>query len=265
MNFLSLIFRYKEKKSPDKLGLYPRDVHVAAFPERRYLWTARTLVILASLSLTFTIVLASTLFLLIPSRGVIPKLLNVDASGNELKPLKPMIANVGFGDLLIEKHIIEYIKLRHEIEEATSDLFDRWAKESRFYWLSGEDNFSAFSSSVDEDKIITLIQQDIRRIVNIMSVEKISHGLWVAKFETKTTNQYSPHVKTENWRAYLKIRYIFANRKKKEAEAEWRSNNYLVNPFGIKIDEYNLSYAGSNENSATAMETANALSQKIEN
>ena len=265
MNFLSLTFRYKEKKSPDRLGLYPKNVHTAAFPERRYLWTARALVILASMSLTFTIVLASTLFLLIPSRGVIPKLLNINASNAELKQLNPLTVNVGFGDLLTEKYIVEYIKLRHEIEEATSDLFDRWGEDSKFYWFSGNDNFAEFVSSVDESKIISLIRQDIRRIVNISSVEKINGSLWRVEFETKTSNQFSPEIKTENWRAYLRIRFIIANPKKKDAEAEWRNNNYLINPFGFKVDEYNLAYTGSSDYSSTALEEANTQAQKTNN
>ena len=41
------LFRYKEKESPDELGAFPVQIHVSAFPERRYLWTSRFLVILS--------------------------------------------------------------------------------------------------------------------------------------------------------------------------------------------------------------------------
>ena len=62
------IFKYKEKESPDVLGLYPERVHVTAMPERRYLWTSRILVIIASMSICINIMLASTIYLLLPQR-----------------------------------------------------------------------------------------------------------------------------------------------------------------------------------------------------
>ena len=59
------IFKYKEKQSPDQLGLYPERVHVEAMPERRYLWTSRVLVILSCLSISFNMMLAATIYLLL--------------------------------------------------------------------------------------------------------------------------------------------------------------------------------------------------------
>ena len=66
------IFKYKEKESPDKLGKYPEAVHVNAMPERRYLWTSRILVIISSISISLSMMLASTVYLLLPQRGAAP-------------------------------------------------------------------------------------------------------------------------------------------------------------------------------------------------
>ena len=62
------IFKYREKESPDKLGLYPERVHVNAMPERRYLWTSRILVILAAISMSINMMLALTVYLLVPQK-----------------------------------------------------------------------------------------------------------------------------------------------------------------------------------------------------
>ena len=66
------IFKYREKESPDKLGLYPERVHVNAMPERRYLWTSRILVILAAISMSINMMLALTVYLLVPKERVSP-------------------------------------------------------------------------------------------------------------------------------------------------------------------------------------------------
>ena len=65
LDILRTVFKYREKQSPDKLGLYPEQVHVQAMPERRYLWTSRFLVITACLSICLSMMLAMTIFLLL--------------------------------------------------------------------------------------------------------------------------------------------------------------------------------------------------------
>ena len=72
LEIFNTVFKYKEKQSPDQLGFYPERVHVNAMPERRYLWTSRVLVILACLSICLNMMLAATIYLLLPQRTVQP-------------------------------------------------------------------------------------------------------------------------------------------------------------------------------------------------
>ena len=78
MSLFSLLFRYKDKKSPDKLGRYPENFHIPAFPERRYLWTSRILVVCAVMSICINIILTSFIYLLIPQRTAQPAFLTID-------------------------------------------------------------------------------------------------------------------------------------------------------------------------------------------
>ena len=70
--FFSKLFRYREKKSPDVLGLYPERVHIEAMPERRYLWTSRIMVIAGVFSICITIMLALTVYVLLPQKNASP-------------------------------------------------------------------------------------------------------------------------------------------------------------------------------------------------
>ena len=67
---LSALFHYRDKKSPDKLGRYPGDFHTKAFPERRYLWTSRLLVIFAVLSIGFNMMLVMVHYILVQQKKV---------------------------------------------------------------------------------------------------------------------------------------------------------------------------------------------------
>lgn len=100
MGFLGILFRFREKKSPDKLGLYPEAVHIDAMPERRYLWTSRILVIVGAISMSVTIMLACTVYLLLPQRGARPRLLQTNKFFSQLEnsdPAEKKNAGNGFG------------------------------------------------------------------------------------------------------------------------------------------------------------------------
>ena len=84
LELLNTLFRYSEKKSPDKLGRFPERVDIAAMPERRYLWTSRLLVIFSAISICLTMMLASTIYVLLPQRGARPRLYNTNASFSKL-------------------------------------------------------------------------------------------------------------------------------------------------------------------------------------
>lgn len=135
MGFLGILFRFREKKSPDKLGLYPEAVHIDAMPERRYLWTSRILVIVGAISMSVTIMLACTVYLLLPQRGARPRLLQTNKFFSQLENSDPA-EKMPVMDLVTEQLIEKYIKLRHEIPESQSQLYNRWAMKSEFYWLS---------------------------------------------------------------------------------------------------------------------------------
>ena len=103
------IFKYKEKASPDKLGFFPEKVHVEAMPERRYLWTSRILVIISCMSICFSMILACTIYLLLPQRGAYPRLLQTNPHFSQLELTERQERSIPVQDLLAEKYIEEYI------------------------------------------------------------------------------------------------------------------------------------------------------------
>ena len=139
------VFKYKEKKSPDKLGLYPERVHVDAMPERRYLWTARIFVILSCLSICLSMMFASGIYLLLPQRGARPLLLQVNKYFSVLEPIQPTEKNVPAMNLIAERYIEEYVAQRHIITDDIDELMYRWGKGSTIYWLSTSSVYHAFA------------------------------------------------------------------------------------------------------------------------
>ena len=136
LEIFNTVFKYKEKQSPDQLGFYPERVHVNAMPERRYLWTSRVLVILACLSICLNMMLAATIYLLLPQRTVQPKLFQINKYFSMLEQVQPAEINFPVSDLITEQHITEYILLRYLVSSDYDELVTRWGPGSTIYWYS---------------------------------------------------------------------------------------------------------------------------------
>ena len=183
-----LIFRYREKESPDKLGFYPEKVHIEAMPERRYLWTSRILVIVSALSISLTIVLASTISILLPQRGARPRLLEEKDSFWILRDVEPLEKNVYASELLTESLLQKYVLLRHEIPDQQYLLVDRWSENqaSEFYALSDEQVFQTFKAKMDDAMIHNFITKNMTREIRFEQSLALRPNFWMIQFRTVT-------------------------------------------------------------------------------
>lgn len=264
MSLFSVLFRYREAKSPDRLGLYPESFHIETFPERRYLWTSRILVILAVFSICITIMLTSLIYILLPQKKVSPILYRANQSSYELELVPSDKEIVLFKDMLTEKYITEYIKMRHAIPRSTADLFYRWDEESLFYWYSGLTNYYSFVNKINNYQIKSFIKMKMRRNVEVTAVKKLSKNLWMAEFKTSTTTEDMPDPDTIIWRSYMRIRYIEFEKYEDIEKNDKEKQNYTTNPFGFKVISYSLSYAGKPQKADNALQVAKKVFENKE-
>lgn len=248
LDLLSTVFKYRQKRSPDKLGLYPEKVHTKAIPERRYLWTSRLLVIFASLSISFNMILASSLYVLLPQRGSDARLLVKDNNFNQLKLLKKQELNIAPKDLLFEGFIREYVMTRHIITSQYDELKDRWGVGSRFYWMNSPEVYKEFSSEDIGQLIASYQNNDFVRDVDIEWAYPISHGLWVVRFATYDFYKSSKIPVVNIWHAYIRSALALIDYNNKSLRNQ--------NPFGFRVFSYSLSYIGSPNNVVGYMQTA---------
>lgn len=231
------IFKFREKESPDKLGYYPEKVHINAMPERRYLWTSRFLVIIASLSINLNMMLASTIYLLLPQRDAAPQFFQVNKDFNQLEQVQPMELNMPVGDLITELHINEYIYQRYRITSDYDELMKRWGVGSAIYWYSSSYVYADFQATDVAFNIMQFRNLGLRRDVKIDWTKPLSLGLWMVQFRTYdyfTTEQLPIE---SIWRATLRIAYTDFPFKNRE--------DAIANPFGFLVMSYSLAYHSS--------------------
>lgn len=264
MSLFSLLFKYKDKKSPDKLGLYPESFHIPSFPERRYLWASRILVICAVFSICVNIALTSIVYILIPQKTSKPSLFSLNETTGTLNTVEPQQISTDHWDMLAEGYIHEYINMRHSVPRSTADLYYRWDKTTKFYWYSSHRVYNSFINKLDTRQIRNFIKQQMKRIVEIDYVKKITKEFWEVQFKTTTTTKKMQTPDTIIWKAYLRVGfYAFQNYENIE-KSQTEKMNYTQNPFGFKILSYSLNYAGKPEKAYTAIQTAKKVFENLE-
>ncbi len=255
--WFSLIFRYREKQSPDKLGKYPEAVQIDAFPERRYLWTSRIMVIFGVFSICFTIILALAIYVLLPLRSAGPRLYEAYAPESRIRLVPTAEVTVSAEDMMTEEAIHRYIRLRHEIPQTYADLAYRWDKDSEFFQLSASSTYYQFINKMDTDQLVHLMNDKTVREVEIQEVRQISPNLWQAKFATYTSNKDFPQRVKALWNAYLRVEF-------RDFDEETDKSTYLHNPQGLKVRGYSLGYVGDGMQSESYLYKAKESSRRHE-
>ena len=254
-SIFNTIFKYKEKESPDKLGLFPEQVHVDAMPERRYLWTSRFLVIIASMSICFNMMLASALYVMLPQRSSSPQLFYIDHYFSQIERAQPMEINYPVGNLINEEHITNYIMLRYLITNDYDELIRRWGPGSYVYWYSSPFIFDEFTRYDAKFNMLQFRRKSMMRDVEIDWIRPLGTGLWQTQFRTIDYMPRNPTPDVNLWWAVMRLRFVkFKGRTHEDA---------LKNPFGFLITNFSLSYLGAPNASQHYLEESKRITKEL--
>lgn len=253
-DIFNTVFKYKEKSSPDKLGVYPERVHIKAMPERRYLWSSRVLVILAIFSICFNMMLASTIYILIPQKRVAPRLMYLDPLFNQMALLEPAEIDVPVFNLVAEEQIKNYIMYRYLITPKYDELVKRWAKGSFVYWMSSPHVFNDFEQMEAQQGITLQRLKGLVRDVEVDWTRQIARGVWQTQFRTLDYYPETTKPDVTIWRATLRIAF---------ARIRYPNRVYAsLNPFSMTVQNYSLAYRGKAEESTHYLDEVKRLSKK---
>lgn len=253
IDIFQTLFRYKEKESPDELGYYPERVHVDAFPERRYLWTARVLVIFAGLSICFNMMLACSIYLLLPMIKVSPRFYRINRYFNEIEILQKNEVPYPVANLVTEQYITNYIVSRYTITDDYYETEDRWAPNSIVYWSSSPAVYKTFQETDAEVALRQFRSVGLRRSVEIEWIRPLSRGLWQTQFKTFDYTSENPEPVVSFWRATMRVIYADIPFAQKE--------DRVMNPYGFLVASYSLAYHGAEEGAESYIDVARRRSE----
>ena len=104
----------------------------------------------------------------------------------------------------------------------------------------------------------------MRRQVEIDWIKKLTGNLWAAQFRTMTSTKDMPEPDIIIWRAYLRISYLEFDRYEDIEKDDRDKLNYTSNPFGFKVINYSVAYAGKPEKADDYLTTAKKVFENLE-
>ncbi len=241
------IFRYREKESPDVLGLYPEKVHVDAMPERRYLWTSRVLVIISFICICLCMMLSLCIYIMIPQRQVSPIFLRINDYFSQLEVVQPGEINYPVSDLVTEANVREYILRRYLVTDDYDEMLSRWRVGSIFYWFSSPRIYAEFADGEALNNLRLFREKSLIRSVTIHWARPLAQNLWQVQFETIDVIPEEDMPKTTIWRATLRVGYFDIPFSKKD--------DAILNPYGFMVIGYSLAFHSNPDSNASYMET----------
>lgn len=237
------IFRYKEKDSPDVLGLFPERVHVDAMPERRYLWTSRVLVIISCINICICAMLSLAIYVMLPQRTVYPRFLRINNYFSQLEEVEADEVNYSVSDLVTEANIRDYILRRYLISDDYDEMINRWRIGSTFYWFSSGNIYKEFIEGEAVNNIELYREKDLIRGVTIDWVKALAFNIWQVQFQTTDVSPDFDEPYTTVWRATLRVGYFDI--------PHTQRNDAILNPFGFLVTGYSLAFHSNPESRAS--------------
>lgn len=236
LNIFYTLFKYKEKAQKDELGYYPEKVDVKAFPERRFLWTSRFFVVMSCLSLCLSMILGSILCLMIPSKKTKIMPMQIDYERYQVTNMEAFESVAFAGDLVTESILADYIVKRYTIGDDILEMQHRFG-ENEFIYLTSKPEVYSYLMETEYPYFEMLQKQGIRRKVEITMIYPVSYDFWQIRFNIKETSPENETPVTSFWIATIRMNFNFEKYDNKELG--------LINPFGMTVNSYTLSYMGN--------------------
>ncbi|MGD9650146.1 MAG: type IV secretion system protein [Dongiaceae bacterium] len=213
---------------PDRMGPYPAQVHVPALESRRYLWTARAYAYALYLSLLLNVALVALLFVLTPLKRVEPMLVTFKPQSEQIVKIEPFEKGMRGFDLMTEKLVGEYVKMREEILDDDREMGERWS--TYLYNRTKPEDFEIFRRDAQP-----LFQQfRARRLVRYVDLTVVNRNTatpntYTVEYQTVDTDRTGREVQRLNWQASVSVDYV-------PRKVDYKEQ--YINPLGFQVQSY---------------------------
>jgi type IV secretory pathway component VirB8 len=205
------------------------------------------------LSICFNMMLASTIYLMLPQLSVYPTFYSINDYFSQIEVVQKREVSFPVSDLITEKYIDEYLYLRFSVTDNINEMKRRWGEGSAFYWYQTPNMYSQFMAIDYPLAMMQAQKKKMQRYIEVQWIRPMSRGLWQAQFKTFDFLPDKPEPSVAYWRATMRITYAnlqFQDKSKR-----------VLNPYGFLVSSFSLAYHGAEGGAESYMETARKRSR----
>ena len=195
------------------------------------------MVIFTCLSICVNMMLALSLYVMLPQKSSTPRLFYIDRYFSQIGWMEPAEMKYPLENLITEEHITNYIMMRYTITHDYDELAKRWGNGSYLYWMSSPNVYGDFAKYELAYNMEQFKSKNMVRNVEIDWIRNVTRGVWQAQFRTLDYMSQKAKPIVGIWRATMNIDYM--DQEKTENEI------LLKNPFGFVITSFQQAYLGS--------------------
>ncbi len=212
---------------PQQTRNWYKDRYETALTQRNFLGA------MAAMSLLLAIIATLVIFVLIPSKTVLPFLIQVDEKTGITQTIDPKSQREIVADEALRKYfVVKFVTAR---ESYNTTLLDQYNETVRL--MSNRSIFSQYraevtSSSNRDSYIVQLAGNQVRQI-DIKSVQFLDANRAQVRFSAIIEDKQSGRARGEPENFVALVKFRFAN-------LDLNLNEMLINPLGFVVEEYRL-------------------------
>lgn len=184
---LKKIFGKHEIKTQDVLDVYPANVHVPAFPERRYLWTMRFMAIICIWNLCAANILAAALPIVAAKKRADYVLAHYVESKDKILPIREDTIRTRAVHNYQEKLTIEYLRGYFTTTDDSILEIKKWKDESDLSLYTSDRLRGKFEKD-KKTRIEELINEGLTKDIRIINIEGPFYNNYIFEVYRSTTN-----------------------------------------------------------------------------
>jgi len=208
------------------------------FKEAYYQWVSRLMLLLCILSMGFLASASLCLFKMAPQVRVEPFLIIKQDNSDEMVRYEVLARDMASRDQLMEMFIRQYVMLRNNILQDTTEMQSRWLAGGIVNYLSAPKVYIQFNKETVKgmDKILSSGVVQDTEVISVNRVGGKKSPVWKVDFRTYEMKRASGE--SEDKRFILKTKYWAATLTAFFLPQRLFMARRLINPLGFTVTRY---------------------------
>lgn len=166
----------EEPLADGNVGKYPSKFDIPTLQDRRYVWVARWLAVVAAVEGLAIVSLGFALMMLMPLKEIRPFLVQFAQESDVVATVYPITTEMSGFEALTQALAREYVIKRHAIVASDAEMERRWGRDGFIRLTSTEDGYKNFINGVLREDFQAIRKAGATREIKVNGVSRLPNS-----------------------------------------------------------------------------------------